>query len=245
MRLQKYLAQCGVASRRKAEELIAQGRVKVNGIVVTDMGVKVAPGMQVLVDGKEVVQEENKVYVLINKPAGYVTTSKDQFSRKTVLDLVSDIKERIYPVGRLDYDTSGLLILTNDGDFSYRLTHPSHEIHKTYLAEIEGLPSLQEIELFQKGLHIEDYKTAPARLRIVKSHRERPVVEITIHEGRNRQVKKMCAAIGHPVISLKRISIGEVKLGNMLEGHWRHLTSDELKSLEGKNQGGPEAAPRI
>lgn len=231
MRLQKYLAQCGAASRRKAEELIKQGRVRVNGSPVTDMGSKVNENDVVELDGRRLLLEEKKVYILLNKPVGYVTTSKDQFARKTVLDLIHDIKERVYPVGRLDYDTSGLLILSNDGDFTYKLTHPSHEVEKVYIAKVEGTPNENEINNFEKGLYIEDYKTSPAKLKVVEKAGKYSVLEITIHEGRNRQVRKMCEAIGHPVVDLRREAVGNVRLDSVPVGQWRHLSDNEVEGL--------------
>lgn len=231
IRLQKYIADCGVASRRKAEELIQQGSVKVNGILVTEMGIKISPNDLVEVDSKVISPESKKVYLLLNKPSGYVTTAKDQFGRPTVIDLLKGVKERVFPVGRLDYETTGLLILTNDGDFTHKMTHPKHEIAKTYLATIVGTPTSEEIKRFESGLKIEDYNTAPAELKIVTSKESSCVVEVTIHEGKNRQVRKMCEAIGHTVLSLKRISVGKLSLGNLAEGSWRELTQDEVKSL--------------
>ena len=169
---------------------------------------------------------------MLNKPAGCVTTVKDQLGRATVLDLVNDINERIFPVGRLDYDTSGLLILTNDGDFTYRLTHHRHETAKVYRARIKGIVLKEEIKKFEKGLEIEDYITSPAKIKVLESDGNTSYVEITIHEGKNRQVRKMCEKIGHPVITLKRVSIGNIHLGNLSEGEWRKLTSNELNSLK-------------
>ncbi|MFZ5989759.1 MAG: pseudouridine synthase [Bacillota bacterium] len=231
VRLQKYLADSGVASRRKAEEIISQGRVKVNGTITTEMGIKVSEKDKVEVDGRILKREERKVYIALNKPVGYITTSKDQFGRPTVLDLVHDIKERIFPVGRLDYDTSGLIILTNDGDFTYRLTHPKHEINKVYVATVSGVLTKEEIAAFEKGLRIENYTTSPAKLQVLETNIKTSTVRITIHEGKNRQVRKMCEAIGHPVLRLKRISIGEVSLGSLGEGKWRNLSKSEIKSL--------------
>jgi len=231
IRLQKFIADCGVASRRKAEELIKQGRVKVNGLVVTEMGIKVGDNDSVEVDGRKIKPENKKVYIMLNKPAGYVTTAKDQFGRPTVLELLKGVSERVYPVGRLDYETTGLLILTNDGDFTYKMTHPKHEIDKTYIATVEGIPTVEEIGRFEKGLKIEDYVTAPAKMKIISKKERTCVVEITIHEGRNRQVRKMCDAIGHPVLALKRVSVGKLSLGNLAEGDWRKLSQKEVKSL--------------
>lgn len=231
VRLQKYIADCGVASRRKAEELIQQRRVKVNGTLVTEMGIKVSDADLVEVDGRVIKPENKKVYIMLNKPSGYVTTVKDQFGRPTVIDLLKGVRERVFPVGRLDYETTGLLILTNDGDFAYKMTHPKHKIEKTYLATVAGIPTDEEISRFERGLKIEDYITAPAKLKIITKKERTCVVEVTIHEGRNRQVRKMCEAIGHPVLSLKRISLGKLTLGNLAEGNWRELTQDEVKSL--------------
>lgn len=231
MRLQKFLAQSGVASRRKAEDLIRQGKVTVNGSVVTEMGIKISEADLVLVDGHRVTPEERKVYLMLNKPVGYVTTVKDQFGRPAVVDLLQDIEQRVYPVGRLDYDTSGLLILTNDGDFAYRLTHPKHRIDKVYMAEVKGIPDGNETAHFEKGLKIDDYVTSPAQMKVIRLKGNSSIVEIKIHEGKNRQVRKMCEAVGHPVINLKRIAIGTLKLGGLAEGQWRELNNKEVKLL--------------
>jgi 23S rRNA pseudouridine2605 synthase len=231
MRLQKFLAHAGIASRRASENIIQQGRVKINGETVTEMGVLVCQNDTVTVDGKLIKNEEEKIYIMLNKPVGYVSTVNDQFGRPTVLDLVSDIKERLYPVGRLDYDTSGLILLTNDGDFTFQMTHPKHEIDKVYEALISGVPCDHDIERFEAGLKIEDYLTSTAKIEIKKIVGKNSVVDITIHEGKNRQVRKMCDAIDHKVIALKRISIGPIALGNLPEGKWRSLSKAELKSL--------------
>lgn len=231
MRLQKFLAESGIASRRKAEELILQGRVSVNGVKVTEMGFKVTEHDSVEVDGVKAGIEQHKIYIMLNKPTGYVSTVKDQFSRKTVIDLLEGVKERVYPVGRLDYDTSGLLLLTNDGDFTYMLTHPGHEIDKVYEAEIQGIPTKEEIIRFEEGLRIDNYVTSRAKFKILSKGKTSSIVEICIHEGKNRQVRKMCSAIGHPVIKLKRISVGKIELGGLAEGDWRYLSEEELKRL--------------
>ncbi|HOJ10716.1 MAG TPA: pseudouridine synthase [Clostridiales bacterium] len=231
VRLQKYIAHSGVASRRKAEELIKQGKVEVNGRIVSEPWLMIGNEDSVKVNGKVVSIEKNLIYIMLNKPLGYVTTVKDQFHRKTVLDLVVHVNERIYPVGRLDYDTSGLILLTNDGDFAYKLTHPSHEIKKVYIAEVNGIPDKDDIRKFVGGLEIGSYKTWPAEVCIQEKGKDRSTLAITIHEGRNRQVKKMCEAIGHPVIKLKRIAIGKVNLGSLSEGKWRHLTKEEVESF--------------
>lgn len=231
IRLQKYLAQAGVASRRKAEDMIKAGRVSVDGHIVTEMGYKVDKNSIVEVDGKRVLLEKRKIYIMLHKPEGYVTTVSDQFGRSTVLDLVKNIDERIYPVGRLDYDTSGLLIMTNDGDFTYKITHPSHNIEKTYRALVKGCPDTEKLKRLRSGIKIEDYITSPAKVRVVEMHGKNAVLEITIHEGRNRQVRKMCEAIGHPVIKLKRISIGSLTLDGLEEGKWRYLSKNEIEEL--------------
>lgn len=231
MRLQKYLALAGVASRRKSEELITVGKVEVNGVLVTELGFKVNIGDKVLVEGREVRPEQKSVYILLHKPVGYVTTARDQFSRKTVLDLVEGVEERIYPVGRLDYDTSGLLLLTNDGDLAFKLTHPRHEMEKTYHARIRGHIGEAETELFRMGFRVEDYTTAPARIRTLEKTAEDSLVEIIIREGKNRQVRKMCETVGHPVLRLKRVAMGPIKLGELKEGAWRHLTQKEIAAL--------------
>ncbi|EPZ62180.1 ribosomal large subunit pseudouridine synthase B [[Clostridium] sordellii ATCC 9714] len=195
MRINKYIASCGVASRRKAEELINAGRVKVNGKIINELSFQVDENNdRVEVDEKLIGLEERLVYIMLNKPEGYVTTVKDQFDRKSVIDLVKDVGERVYPIGRLDYETSGLLLLTNDGDLTYKLTHPKHEVDKTYIATLKGIPTLNEMKNFEKGLYIEDYKTAPAKIKVLKKNEEKNycVCEIKIHEGRNRQVRKMC-----------------------------------------------------
>lgn len=230
-RLQKYIAKCGAASRRKAEELIFDGRVKVNGSVVNNVVIVDDEVDVVELDGKVIKPEENMVYIMVNKPTEIITSAKDQFDRKTVLDIVN-VKERVYPVGRLDYDTSGLLILTNDGDVTNRMTHPSHEVNKVYAAEIIGVPTKEEMDSFEKGLKIEDYITSPARIRIIESKRDMALIEVTIHEGKNRQVRKMCEAIGHPVINLKRIAFGKLKLGKLKPGEWRNLSESEIEYLK-------------
>lgn len=212
MRINKYIASCGVASRRKAEEIILDGRVTVNGKLVTELAFNIDEEKDIVeIDGEQIGVEKNNVYIVLNKPEGYITTVKDQFDRPSVLDLVKDIDERVYPIGRLDYETSGLLILTNDGDLTYKLTHPKHEVDKTYMAIVKGVPNAQEIKNFEEGLYIEDYKTAPAKIKVVKINEEKnySICQIKIHEGRNRQVRKMCRAINHPVLRLRRAAMGE------------------------------------
>lgn len=235
VRLQKYLADCAVASRRKAEELILAGKVEVNGKVVTELGTKVIPKKDIVkYNGKEVTMEEEKVYILLNKPIGYVTTAKDQFNRDSVLDLVKTNK-RLVPVGRLDMYTSGVLILTNDGDFVYKVTHPKHEIKKTYTVTIKGIVKDEEVEQLRKGVKIEDYITKPAKVKILKTDEEKNQsrLEITIHEGKNRQVRKMCEAIGHNVLALHRSKIAGIGVKDISLGKWRYLTEKEVKMIKG------------
>lgn len=233
VRLQKYIAMCGTASRRKAEEMIADGRVKVNGERVTEQGVKVEIGAdKVSVDGEELTLVAKKYYIMLNKPVGYVSTVSDQFDRPTVVDLLSEeIKTRIFPVGRLDYDTEGLLLLTNDGDFTYKVTHPKFEMGKTYIATVGGGLTIAGINALRRGVRIDDYKTSPAEVEIIDSEKNETNVKITIHEGRNRQVRKMFEAVGVKVLALQRVSIGNVELGNLPLGRWRHLTSHEISYL--------------
>lgn len=232
-RLQKYLAQCGVASRRKCEELVLQGRVQVNGVTVTELGTKINPEKdKIKFDGKDIKQSPKLVYILLNKPIGYVTTADDQFGRDTVLDLVK-VKERIVPVGRLDMYTSGALILTNDGDFVYQVTHPKHEIEKTYTVTIKGIVQNSEVEQLRNGIKIDDYITKPARVKILKTDTEKGIsrLEITIHEGKNRQVRKMCEAVGRKVLALHRSKIGGIGVKDIELGKWRYLTANEVQQI--------------
>ena len=233
IRLQKYLAECGVASRRKCEEYILQGDVQVNNKVVTELGTKVNPKIDIVkFKNKEVKIEEKHIYILLNKPIGYVTTVSDQFDRDAVLDLVK-VKERIVPVGRLDMYTSGALILTNDGDFVFKVTHPKHEITKTYTVTLKGIIQANEIEQLQKGVKIDDYITKPAKVKILKTDLEKDIsrIEITIHEGKNRQVRKMCEAIGKKVLALHRSKIGNIGVKDLKIGEWRYLKKEEIKGL--------------
>ena len=232
-RLQKYLAECGVASRRKCEEYILQGKVKVNNKIITELGTKInSEKDKVTFEGKEVKKENKKVYILLNKPIGYVTTAEEQFGRDKVLDLVK-VKERIVPVGRLDMYTSGALILTNDGEFVYKVTHPKHEITKTYTVTIHGIITKQEVEQLSNGVKIDDYITKPAKVKILKTDEEKNIsrIEITIHEGKNRQVRKMCEAIGKKVIALHRSKIGNIGVKDLKLGQWRYLKENEVKQL--------------
>lgn len=232
-RLQKYLANNGIASRRKCEELISQGRVKVNDKVVTELGTKIDLNQDIVkFDGKEVKPIKKMVYILLNKPIGYVTTADDQFGRDTVLDLVK-VKERIVPVGRLDMYTSGALILTNDGDFVYKVTHPKHEIEKTYTVTVKGIVQNSEVEQLRKGVKIDDYITKPAKVKILKTDTEKDIsrLEITIHEGKNRQVRKMCEAVNRKVLALHRSKIGNIGVKDIELGKWRYLQESEVQKL--------------
>lgn len=231
-RLQKYMASCGVASRRKCEEFIIEGKVKVNGKVVDTLGEKVNGEKDIIeFQGKRIFREEKKVYIALNKPIKYVTTVKDEKDRKTVLDLI-DVEERIYPIGRLDFMTSGLLLLTNDGEVFNKIIHPRTEKNKTYIAKIKGVPNKREIEYFKNGVDIGGYITAKSEFKVIKSERTYTIVEIKIHEGKNRQIRKMCDKINHPVLELKRISIGKIRLGNLKEGTWRYLEKNEVDYLK-------------
>lgn len=235
IRLQKYIAKSGVASRRKAEELILEGKIQVNGKKITELGTKVNPEKDIVTyNGKRLKIEEEFVYILLNKPIGYVTTVKDQFGRDSVLDLVK-IKEHLVPVGRLDMYTSGALILTNDGDFVYKVTHPKHEIEKTYTVTIKGIVKNEEVEMLRKGVKIEDYTTKPAKVKILKTDEEKNVsrLEITIHEGKNRQVRKMCESVGHKVLALHRSKIAGIGVKDIPLGKWRFMKEKEIRKILG------------
>ncbi len=236
IRLQKYLASCGVASRRKCEELILEGKIEVNGIKVTELGTKITPNTDIVkYNGKIVKPDEEKVYILLNKPIGYVTTAKEQFGRDMVLDLVK-INKRIVPVGRLDMYTSGALILTNDGEFVNKLTHPSQKIDKTYNVTLKGIVTKNDIEKLQKGVEIDDgYITKPAKAKILKIDEEKNIsrVQITIHEGKNRQIRKMCESIGKKVLALHRCKIGTLDVKDLKLGQWRYLTQKEIEKFYG------------
>lgn len=233
IRLQKYIADCGITSRRKAEELIKQGKIKVNGQIVYELGTKINPQKDiVLYQDKKIKEKEKNVYILLNKPIGYVTTVKDQFKRPSVLDLVK-VKQRVVPVGRLDMYTSGALILTNDGDFVYQVTHPKHEIDKTYTVTIKGIVTEQDVELLKKGVKIEEYTTKPAKVKILKTDLEKNSsrLEITIHEGKNRQIRKMCEAVGYPVLALHRSKISGIDVKDLPLGKWRFLSKQEVERI--------------
>lgn len=231
IRLQKYLSQCAVASRRKAEELIIEGKVKVNG-KPAGLGDKVNPKKDtVTVSGKKIVSSKKMYYILLHKPRGFITTMEDEMGRKCVAQLVKDVGARVYPVGRLDRDSEGMLIMTNDGEFANHMTHPSKHIPKTYRVTVR--PDVKEDQLvaFQTGMEIDGRMTAPAEARIIEKQENRVVLEIILYEGRNRQIRKMCEALGLEVARLKRTSIGSIKLGMLPQGKWRELTDDEVHKL--------------
>lgn len=232
-RLQKFMAHRGIASRRKSEELIQEGLVKVNGKVVTVLGFMVNPEKdKIQVNGKLLKEEPSKIYLMLNKPRGYISTVLDPKGRKTVKDLVKDVKERIYPIGRLDYDSEGLLLLTNDGDLTLALTHPSHQVKKTYRVRVKGIPSINKLNQLENGVPLEDGITYPAQVHFIDQLNGNALLEIVIKEGRNRQVKRMCEYIGHEVIRLRRTKLGELSLGELKVGEYRKLTQKEITTLK-------------
>ena len=234
-RLQRILAAAGVGSRRHCETLITTGRVAVDGRVVTELGTKADPQKcEIALDGKPIASSQKKVYILLNKPPGYTSTRHDPHATNTVIDLVKDVDAFLYPVGRLDVDTSGLLILTNDGDLTKLLTHPSHEVEKTYVAVARGRISAAKLSRLERGVEMEDGVTAPARSRLLSysSRADESTVELTIHEGRKRQVRRMFESIGHRVTHLSRTRLGELGLGELRQGEWRYLTQKEVAHLK-------------
>lgn len=245
MRLQKILSRAGIASRRAAEGLIAEGRVSVNGTIVREMGTKADPASDdIRVDGRRIRTAEPIRYILMNKPAGYVTTRSDPQRRPTVIDLLRGVREYVYPAGRLDYDTEGLVLLTNDGDLAARLTHPRHGVERTYEARVAGVPNADAIERLRKGIPLDGRRTRPAEVKLL--HRGRAdrnsLLVMTIREGRNRQVRRMCEAVGHPVTALARTRMGPLSDKRLKPGMWRNLTLDEVQAL--KKTAGGKAGPK-
>ena len=231
IRLQKYIAMCGVCSRRDAEELIKQGRVYVNGSKVEEMGLKITYEDKVEIDGNVISMEKKKYYIMMNKPTGVISAVSDDRGRKCVTDFIKGVDARLYPVGRLDYDTQGLILITNDGDFMQKLTHPSHEVWKTYEALVRGIPGQNDIKEFEQGLLLEDGMTLPCVLEVIGYEGKNAIVEVMIREGRNRQVRRMLERINHPVIRLKRTKIASLELGDLKPGQWRFLNSEDFKAL--------------
>ncbi len=231
-RLQKVISHAGIVSRREAERLIVDGRVVVNGCVVTKLGTKVDPGCDVIkVDDRLVKSFPEKVYILLNKPAGYVSTLKDPQGRPVIMDLLDDINTRVYPVGRLDYDAEGLLLLTNDGELAHRLQHPRYKIRRTYEVKVKDVPTDDALSRVRKGIRLEDGVTLPAKVTFLKKTMKNCWLKITLSEGRNRQVKRMFEALSHPVMKIKRVKFGALGLGSLKRGQYRHLVKDEVKKL--------------
>ena len=231
-RLQKILARAGFSSRRGAEELIRQGKVTIDGQVVTEMGVRVDPDLhRIECNGLPVNQEEEKVYIMLNKPTGYLSTLSDPQGRPIVTDLLEDVSARVFPVGRLDFDTEGMLLLSNDGELSQQILHPSFEINKTYIATVSGNPSRKKLAELERGIELEGRRTWPARIKVLSAGPKKTTIEIIIHEGRKRQVRKMFAAIGHRVVALERVAYGGLRLGDLPRGRYRFLTRKDLAQI--------------
>lgn len=232
MRLNKYIAFCGVSSRRGADALIFAGRVSINGNKVINPAVDIDPNNDsVYIDGKLIYLEEKKVYILMNKPAGVLCACRDDRGRKTVIDILGNIGARVFPVGRLDYDTEGLLLLTNDGDFANRCTHPSHEVNKTYHAVVSGSINDAALNALRQGIDIDGRKTSGAKVKVLARGKDTAVVSVTIHEGRNRQIKRMFETIGYRVEKLKRTAIGNLKADDLLPGQWRHMQKPDFEKI--------------
>ena len=246
VRLQKIISAAGVASRRAAEKLIEEGRVQVNGTTVTELGTKADPDTDdIRVDERRVKQPQRQRYLLLNKPRGYVTTRSDPEHRPTVLDLLKGVREYVYPVGRLDFDSEGLLLLTNDGDLAATLMHPRHEVERVYEAQVLGVPDAHDIDRLSRGIVIEGRRTSPANVELLRERRtdgDTSVLRVTIHEGRTRQVRKMADAIGHPVRALRRVRIGPIADKNLRPGSYRELTTEEVRKL--KHAGEPSRTPQ-
>ena len=233
VRLQKYLADAGLCSRRKAEELIRAGRVRVDDKIVNEMGLKVVPGEhRVFVDGREVALPKSHTYIALNKPKGYLSTVKDPFGRPTIMDLIPKGRERLYPVGRLDFDSEGLVLMTDNGALTYRLLHPSHKVPKKYLVTIKGRLSKKDISILESGVELDGRKTQPCKVKPIGRTRGKSVVEVELKEGRKRQIRRMFEKVGHPVLRLKRVKIGPLELGKLGAGKWRHLSNEEVRALK-------------
>lgn len=248
IRLQKYIANAGIASRRNAEKLIAEGRVAVNGEIIREMGVCIDENYDTVeVDGEKITSAEKKYYIMLNKPAGFVSTVSDDKGRPTVTELVSDVSARLYPVGRLDYDTEGLLLMTNDGDLTYKITHPKHDVKKTYVAEVTGNVTMDTVTQLRRGVVIDGFKTAPAEVEVIGATQYGTKIEITIHEGKNRQVRRMFEALGCIVKKLKRTGEAGLVLGHLPMGKWRKLSESEVNMLKkiGTEREGVKNRPRF
>lgn len=234
IRVQKFLSEAGICSRRKAEELILEGKIKVNGKIIYELGTKINPDIDVIEFNNKIVNKikSKHLYILLNKPIGYVTTVKDQFNRPTVMDLIT-VERRVLPVGRLDMYTSGALILTDDGEFINKVTHPRHQINKSYIATVKGIATQEDIQKLENGIEIDDYITSKAKAKIIKIDKEKGIsrIEIVIHEGKNRQVRKMCESIGKKVLALHRTKIGNIEVRNLKLGSWRYLNDKEVSNL--------------
>lgn len=232
MRLNKYIAQSGITSRRKADELTLRGKVRINGNVMKEPGYNVAEDDVVEVNGQIVKPDSRKAYIMLNKPKGFITSIDDERNRPTVMELVADVDERLYPIGRLDFNTSGMLLMTNDGDLAYKLAHPKNQIYKTYRAKVSGQISAEKLSKLRNGVDIGGFVTSKAIVDVVKQSDRSAIVEIKIYEGKNRQVRKMFAAVGNKVLDLERIAIGELYLGHLKTGHYRKLTQREIQYLK-------------
>ena len=234
-RLQKILAKAGIASRRRAEELIREGRVRVDGRVVTEMGTRADPDTQdIECDGIPVSFPEKKIYILLHKPPGFLSTVQDPQGRPIVTDLLQNIEERVYPVGRLDLDSEGALLLTNDGELAQKILHPSNEVNKTYVAKVKGKPGRRKLAALSRGIELEGRKTWPAYIEVLHSEEQTTTLKIIIHEGRKRQVRKMFDAVGHPVLQLKRTAYGQLEIGALAPGKYRFLSHEDIKMIFNK-----------
>lgn len=233
IRLNKFLAQAGVASRREVDKMIAKGKIKVNGLVIKELGYKIDDEKdRVEVEGKRVKRGEGQIYLMLNKPPGYLVTLKDHFQRPTIQLLIPSLRKRVFPVGRLDYDSEGLLLLMNDGELAYRLAHPRFRVPKTYLVKVEGEPDSSKLSRLEKGIYLDGKKTARAKIAQIAGSPKKSLLKIEIHEGRKREVKRMFKAISHRVLQLKRISFGGLRLGRLKTGKWRFLTRKEIDILK-------------